>query len=200
MTVMPDSCDGHFRSDRRLKVLSLWIALVLLIANGMAWAGAFEPVGPTYAVEPVLEPSLADLRNRLREGSHGGERFELSVTDQEAASSIAWFLSNHPEIPFRSPRIAFHPGEVEAWGLATVVGLRLSIHGRATMTLENGLPVVRLTELGVAGAPVPGFVLEVIQGEFYRQVDLSNRPMPVVFETLELREGEAVASGVIRSD
>lgn len=181
-----------------LRPLNLWIALALLAANGLAWAGAFAPTGPTYTVEPVLEPSLADLHNRLREGSHSGERFELNVTDQEAANSIAWFLDNNPEIPFRDPRIAFHPGEVEAWGVATVAGVRLSIHGRATMRLENGIPVVRLTHLGVAGAPVPGFILQMIQDEFYKQADLSNRPMPVVFETLELREGEAVATGTIR--
>ena len=181
-----------------LKPLNLWIALVLLVANGLAWAGAFAPVGPTYAVEPLLEPSLADLRDRLREGGHSGERFELDVTGQEAANSIAWFLGNHPEIPFRDPRIAFHPGEIESWGVATVAGLRVSIHGQATMRLENGIPAVRLADLGVAGAPVPGFILAAIQDEFYKQVDLSNRPMPVVFETLELREGEALASGTIR--
>jgi len=45
---------------------------------------------------------------------------------------------------------------------------------------------------------VPGFVLEVVQDAIYEQVDLSNRKLPVIFETLELREGEAVASGTIR--
>ncbi|MCX7681284.1 MAG: hypothetical protein N2508_04855 [Anaerolineae bacterium] len=192
-----DSDGGHFRSDRRLRTLSLMFALVLLVANGLAWAGAFEPVGPTYPVEPVLESGLAELRDKLRAGGHGGERFELHITDQEAANSIAWFLSNHPEIPFREPRIAFHPNEVEAWGVTTVLGLRLSIHGRATMTLEHGIPIVRLTDLGVAGAPVPSFILETIQDEFYRQVDLSDRQMPIVFETMELREGEAIATGTI---
>jgi hypothetical protein len=32
----------------------------------------------------------------------------------------------------------------------------------------------------------------------YEQVDLSNRELPVIFETLELWENEAVASGTIR--
>jgi hypothetical protein len=181
-----------------LKPINLWIALALLAANGLAWATALEPSGPAYTTEPVLEPSLDDLRIRLREGGHSGERFELSVTDQEAAESIAWFLGNHPEIPFHHPRIEFHPNQVEAWGDVEVLGLRLSIHGRATMVLENDIPVVTLTDVGVAGAPVPGFVLEAIQDAVYEQVDLSNRQMPVIFETLELREGEAVASGTIR--
>jgi len=30
------------------------------------------------------------------------------------------------------------------------------------------------------------------------QVDLSHRELPVIFETLELRKGEAVTSGTIR--
>jgi hypothetical protein len=175
-----------------LQLLNLWIALALLAANGLSWATALEPSGPVYTADPVLEPSLDDLRTRLREGGHSGERFEFSVTGQGVAESIAWFLSIHPEIPFRRPRIEFHPDEVE------VLGLRLSIHGRATMVLENGIPVVTLTDIRVAGAPVPGFVLQAVQDAVYEQVDLSNRQLPVIFETLELREGEAVASGMIR--
>jgi hypothetical protein len=181
-----------------LQPLNLWIALALLAANGLAWATALEPIGPVYTADPVLEPSLDDLRTRLREGGHSGERFDLSVTGQEAAESIAWFLSIHPEIPFRHPRIEFHPDEVEAWGEVEVLGLRLSIHGQATMALENGIPVVTLTDIRVAGAPVPGFVLEAVQDAVYEQVDLSNRELPVIFEALELCEGEAVASGTIR--
>ena len=175
-----------------------WIILALLTANGIAWSTTLEPSGPTYTAEPVLEPSLDDLRVRLREGGHSGERFDLTVTGTEAAQGIAWFIGNHPEIPFRHPRIEFHPDEVQAWGNAELLGLRLSIHGQATMVLENGVPVVTLTDIKVAGAPVPGFVLDAVQDAIYDQVDLSNRELPVIFETLELREGEVVASGTFR--
>ena len=180
------------------KPINLWIALALLAANGLAWAGALSPSGPVYVAEPVLEPDLADLRDRLREGGHSGERFTLNVTGQEAAESIAWFLGNHPEIPFEHPRVQFHPDVVESWGEVEVLGLRLSIHGQATMVLEDGIPIVTLTDISVAGAPVPGFVLAAVQDAVYEQVDLSNRELPVIFETLELREGEAVAGGTIR--
>ncbi|MEA3341169.1 MAG: hypothetical protein U9R15_14495 [Chloroflexota bacterium] len=45
---------------------------------------------------------------------------------------------------------------------------------------------------------MPGFVLEAVQDAVYEQVDLSNRELPVIFKTLELRAGETVASGAIR--
>lgn len=183
---------------RALRSPHLYIALILTVANILAWTVALRPAIPLYQAQPILEPDLADLRARLIEGGHSGETFELHITDREAADTIAWFLDRHSEVPFRDPQIAFHPGEIEAWGVATVLGLRLSIHGRATMRLEDGIPIVHLTQLGVAGAPVPGFVLQAIQDAVYRQVDLSNRPLPVAFTSLEIREGEMVATGVIR--
>ncbi len=181
-----------------LKRTNLLVAVVLLTANGLAWVTAFSSGGPAYVAEPILAPSLDDLRTRLIEGGHSGERFEVHVTDREAAESIAWFLDKRPEVPFRRPRIAFHPDGLDAWGEVEILGLKLSIHGWATMVLENGIPIVTLTELEVAGAPVPGFVLEAIQDAVYEQVDLSNRQLPIIFETLELKEGEVVASGTIR--
>jgi hypothetical protein len=180
------------------KPINLWIALALLVANGLAWATALASGGPAYVAEPILAPSLDDLRTRLIEGGHSGERFEVHVTDREAADSIAWFLDKRPEVPFRHPRIAFHSNGLDAWGEVDILGLKLSIHGWATMVLENGIPIVTLTDLEVAGAPVPGFVLEAIQNAVYEQVDLSNRQLPIVFETLELREGEVIAGGTIR--
>jgi hypothetical protein len=180
---------------RRIDVL---VALALLAANGLAWTTALASSGPSYIAEPILEPSLDDLRNRLIEGGHSGEPFELHITDREAAESIAWAINESPDIPFRNPRIAIHPDVIEAWGEAKVLGLKLSIHIWATVVLEDGIPTFTITDLKVAGAPVPGFVLEAVQDAVYEQVDLSNRKLPVIFETLELREGEAVASGTIR--
>jgi hypothetical protein len=78
------------------------------------------------------------------------------------------------------------------------MGLELSIYSQATMVLEDDIPIVTLTDLKVAGAPVPNFVVAAVQDAVYEQVDLSNRRLPTIFETLELHEGEVTASGVIR--
>ncbi len=180
-----------------LRSPNLWVPVLLLIANGIAWLSALAS-GEPYVVEPRLEPGLADLRARLDEGGHSGEPFTLVVTDQEAAETIAWYLARHPRIPFARPRVAFHPGVVEAWGEAHVAGLRVGLHGRARIVLQDGVPVVTVEELGMAGLSVPGFVRQRIQQEVDAQLDLSDRRLPVIITRFELEEGQAVIEGTIR--
>ena len=67
---------------------NLWFALLLLLANGAAWARALSPQDPAMVVQPRLEPDLAALRDRLIEGDHSGESFRIEVTDQEAAEHL----------------------------------------------------------------------------------------------------------------
>ena len=183
---------------RTLKNPSFWIALLLLVANGVAWAYALAPEGPAVVVEPRLEPDIADLRQRLIEGGHSGEPFSLEVTDQEAAETIAWYLSRHPNIPFREPQVAIDPEGIVAWGVAEIAGLRVGLHGRARIVLQDGVPIVTVEDLGMAGLSVPGFVRRRIQQEVDAQFDLSGRQLPVIITRFELTEGQAVVEGSIR--
>ncbi len=185
------------RVFRWLNKPNLWILAVLLIANGVAWAGAMAP-GEARVVEPRLAPDLADLRARLIEGGHSGESFTVVVTDREAEETIAWYLSRHPRVPFANPRVEIHPEVVEAWGQAHVAGLRVGLHGRARIVLRDGVPVVTVEELGMAGLSVPGFVRQRIQQEVDAQLNLSDTELPVVITRFELTEGQAVIEGTIR--
>ncbi len=176
---------------------SLWILGLLLLANAIAWASALAP-SEARVVEARLEPDLADLRERLIEGGHSGEPFTIVVTNQEAEETIAWYLERNPRVPFANPRVAIHPGVIEAWGEAHVAGLRVGLHGRAHIVLRGGTPLVTVQELGMAGLSVPGFVRQRIQQEVDAQFDLSNRQLPVIISRFELNEGQAIVEGTIR--
>jgi hypothetical protein len=76
--------------SRSLRNLNLWIVAALLVANGLAWALTFTARGPAHVVEPKLDPDLADLRERLIEGTHRGEPFETTVTNLEAEQTLTW--------------------------------------------------------------------------------------------------------------
>lgn len=182
---------------RTLKSLSFWFALVLLAANGAAWAYALAPQGPAVEVQGRLEPGLADLRDRLIEGGHSGEPFKLEITDQEAAETIAWYLERHPRIPFDEPQVFITVQGVAAKGVAEIAGLRVALTGRAHIVLHDGVPSVTLRDLDVAGVAVPGFVRERIQAEIDAQFSLA-QDLPVLIEAFVLEEGKATVQGTIR--
>jgi len=176
---------------------NLWIVILLLAANGAAWTFALTPQ-TTRVVEPRLEPDLADLRQKLIEGGHSGERFTIVITDQETEETIAWYLQGHPDVPFANPRVQIHPGYVEAWGEARLAGLRIDLHGRARVELRDEKPVVIIEELGLAGLVVPDAVRQRIQQELDAQFDLGDQQLPVILTRFELQEGQAVIEGTIR--
>ena len=176
---------------------SWWFAAVLLLVNGVAWAYALAPGGAVVTVEPQLAPDLADLRARLSEGGHGGESFRVEVTDEEAAQTIAWYLSNHPRIPFRSPQVSMIPGDISATGVAEIAGLRVPLRGNARVVLHAGVPEVTLVDLDVGGVAIPAFVRARIQSEIDAQFALAHN-LPVSIERFDLKEGKAIVEGVIR--
>ena len=182
---------------RMLRNPSLWLALVLLVANGAAWAYALAPEGPAVEVSPRLEPGLADLRDRLREGGHSGEPFNLEITDQEAAETIAWYLDGRPNIPFGEPVVTITAGGVAARGVAEIAGLQVGLSGEAAIELVDGVPIVTLGDLDVAGVAVPRFVRDRIQAEIDAQFRLAQN-LPVRIDTVRLEEGRATVEGVIR--
>jgi hypothetical protein len=176
---------------------NLWFALLLLLANGAAWAHALSPQGPTMVVQPRLEPDLATLRERLIEGGHSGEPFRVEVTDQEAAETVAWYLERHPSIPFSEPQVFITPGEIQARGVAQIAGLRVGLTGTAQLQLRDGVPYITLVDLNVAGVAVPGFVQARIQDEIDAQFALT-QDLPVQIDEWLPEERKATVRGTIR--
>jgi hypothetical protein len=170
---------------------------MLLVANGLMWAYALGPEGPAIEVEPRLEPDLADLRERLIEGGHSGESFTIEITDQEAAETIAWYLKPRPNIPFRDPQVFITPDGVAATGVAEIAGLRVGLTGEAHIVLDDGVPIVKLGDLDVAGVGVPGFVRGQIQAQIDAQFALAQN-LPVIIDELVLEKGMATIRGTIR--
>ena len=181
---------------RILASLNFWIALVLLAANGAAWAYALAPEGPPVKAVPRLESDLAALRQKLREGGHNGEPYTVELTDQEAAETVAWYLEGHPNVPFRDPQVSIRPDGVTASGVAEVFGLRIGVSGRAMIRLRDGAPLITVEDLHLAGVAVPGFVRERIQAEIDTQFGLM-QDLPVTIDEIKLEEGKATISGKI---
>jgi hypothetical protein len=176
--------------------LNLWIALGLLLANGLAWLNSTPVVLPPE-VEPRLDPQIAVIREKMWSGQASGESFSIVITEQMAAEGIAWFLMRHPEVPFSHPQVEIDAQGVTGRGLAHVFGLRTPVYGRATITLRQGVPVITIQQINIAGANVPDFVLSAIQAEVEAQLNASQR-LPIILSRLELSDGMLSAEGIYR--
>jgi len=181
---------------RLLRARNLWIALGLLLFNGLAWLGAASDAD-LVEVEPRLHPEIVAIREKLWSGEAAGEPFSIVLTEQMSAEGIAWFLARHPEVPFSHPQVEIDPQGVTGRGVAHVLGLRTPVHGRAGIALRDGTPVVTIQELGIAGATAPAFVLSAIQSEIEAQFDLSGR-LPMYITRLELGEGTITVEGTFK--
>jgi hypothetical protein len=173
---------------------NFWIAGLLLTANLLAWiavAGRVELV----AVRPYLHPEIAEIRQHWQKRDAVGQTFSLTVTDQMAAETIAWFIEGRPNLPFSHPYVRIQPDGVAAGGLIYVMGLRTPVSGRATVRLVDGKPVGTVQEIKVSGAGAPAFVLDAVARAQTVYDDLN---LPILLTRLELREGEALIEGIYR--
>ncbi|MCL4265729.1 MAG: hypothetical protein KJ069_21125 [Anaerolineae bacterium] len=179
---------------RFLASKNLWIMLVLLLANGFAWLLVAGRVDWAKAA-PILHPEIAEVRAHWRARDAIGEPFQLVITDQIAAETIAWFIEPRPNLPFSHPQVEIHPDGVVGRGLLHVGGLRTPVYGRATVTLIDGKPVGQIQELGMGGATAPDFLVEMVARA---QSAYDSLQLPIELTRLELREGEVIVEGVYR--
>jgi len=176
---------------------NFWIALVLLAVNLLAWLGA-PPGWDLIEVEPRIDPEIDAIRHRVDSKQASGERFEIVISNQEAAETIAWYLDRNPSVPFSHPWVEFRPDGITGRGLAHVLGLRTPVQGEVAVSLRNGTPVFSVQDLGVAGVMAPGVVVDAIRHEVDRQLDFEHRQLAIEITRLELGEGFILIEGVIR--
>ena len=183
---------------KRLKQLfshkNLFIALVLLLANGWVWASVAG--AELLAVEPILHPDVATVRAHWQARDAVGESFSIRVNERETMETITWFIAPRPNLPFSHPQVEFlGNNEVVGGGKVHVLGLEMVVNGRATIELINGKPIATIHELRVGNAKAPAAVVSLVdqaQG-IYDQLSL-----PIEITRIEILEGEAIIEGVYR--
>ncbi len=173
------------------------VVIVLLIAaNLFAWARLLSTAVAPYEVEPLRDPEIVALLERIRSGeAESGEEWVVHLTEQEAEQTIAWYLERYPQIPFAHPHVEIAPDYVFGEGDATLAGLRVHVSGKARVTLdEEGLPEVEILELSL---PLPPSIRRALEREIQVQLHRADL-LPVRFTSADWREGEVTVRGYIR--
>lgn len=177
---------------------NIWIGAVLIGLNLFAWFVAFGRGGiddEWVIAEPTLHPEIAEIRANWQSGDAAGESFRITVTDQMAMETIAWFVEPPPDLPFSTPQVRIHEGYVEGGGVLKLAGLQMPVLGRANVWLENGKVTGEVTSLTVSGAAAPRIVVQATDQAKAIYDDLS---FPIEITYMELREGEVYLEGVYR--
>ena len=173
---------------------NLLIALVLLLANGFAWFTVSTE--ELTAVDPILHPDVAAVRQHWQARDTVGETFQIRVNELETMQTITWFIAPRSNIPFSHPQIQFlGNNRVIGGGYVRVMGLETAVSGRATISVINGKPIATIHELrvGNAQAPAPIVTLVAQAQTLYDQLSL-----PIEITRLEILDGEAIIEGVYR--
>jgi hypothetical protein len=174
--------------------LNLWIALAVVFANLFAWAQLLLAVTNPHVVDPVMDPEVRALLDYIRSGDHAGETWEVTLTELEAEQTITWYLNRYPQIPFAYPEVHISPDSVSGEGDVIITGLHFHVSGEASVTLQDGLPVVEILDLSL---PLPGSMQEAIEQEIQKQLRRAEL-LPVRFTSAEWGNGVVVVKGVIR--
>lgn len=148
-------------------------------------------------IEPRLSAQLAELRERLKAGTHRGDTFEVTVTNRELEEAIAWYLERHPDIPFGNPQVSIDPDAIEARAETQLCSMRLPISGRASVFLHDGVPIVAVEHLQMGKAGLPDFILLQIEDQLNKRLTMREEDLPVTLQEVELEEGQLSVRGKI---
>jgi hypothetical protein len=167
-------------------------------------AGRFEEdymadeTGAEGAAEPRLTRELAELRDRVKAGTHHGESFELTVTDAEVEETLAWYAERHSTTPFPEAKVSITTEGIELSGEARLGGLRATIRGWADVYLQDGIPSISITELKMGKGELPDFLRFELEEQLNRQLALREDVLPLIFDEIDLQQGRLTVRGRIR--
>jgi hypothetical protein len=171
-----------------------WVGALFVLANLFTWAQVLMAVIQPHVVEPIKDPEVEALLSYIASGEHSGETWQVTLTELEAEQTITWYLKKYPQIPFAYPQVRITPEYVSGEGDVIITGLRIHVGARVTVSLKDGLPVVKILSLSL---PFPQSVQDAVEQEIQRGL-LRAEELPVRFTSAEWDDGVVVVRGTIR--
>jgi hypothetical protein len=154
--------------------------------------------GSGSGTEPQLSGQLVQLMERLKSGTHGGEPFELALTDEELEEALAWYSREHSSFPLVDAQISLGADGIEVKGEARVGATRMPLIARADVSVNEGVPAITVNEIQVGEMGLPDFIRFELEDQLNRFVALSRDRVPLLIDELELSDGQLAVRGTIR--
>ena len=178
--------------------VNVWVAVLLLGANGWAWLRS-AATSNLPEVPPIIHPGVDELRRNWNSGEVIGQPFSVTVTDEETAQTIMWFVAPRPSIPLSRPQVRLTPSEISGRAVMVIGGLQVEVFGRGMVRLVNGRPIIDVYEVGVGNANMPAFVMAALQSQVDQaQATYDQLALPIELTKLEIGEGWMTIEGVYK--
>jgi hypothetical protein len=154
--------------------------------------------GSGKRTEPQLSEQLVQFMEKLKSGTHSGERFELALTDEELEEAVAWYSLEHSSFPLGDARMSIRADSIEISGEARLGSAHLPLTARADVSVNEGVPVIAVNEIRLGEMGLPGFIRFELEDRLNRFLALRRDELPVLVEELELLDGRLTVRGSVR--
>jgi len=161
-------------------------------------APALPELTPTPLV--VIDPSLTDRASLEQQfwTAQAGQQLVLRLHDDHLTRQVAAYLAGQPETTYRNVTVRFTPGVVELAGQVNVLGLWAPATVRAQVTVSDCRPAADITSLAVGGLLTPRWARDYVADLVYDALDRYPDDLPICLESVEVRQGEAIVTGIKR--
>jgi hypothetical protein len=159
---------------------------------------ALPGLTPTPLV--VADPSLTDRASLEQQfwAAQPGQRLVLRLHDDHLTRQAAAYLAAQPETTYRNVTVRFTPGLVELDGQVNVLGLWAPATVRGQVTVGDCRPAAEITSLAVGGLLTPRWARDYVADLIYDALDRYPDDLPICLESVEVRQGEAIVTGIKR--
>ena len=174
---------------------------LLAVANLLLGVGLFAIRSPVKAVAvaappPELPAQIQDLQARM-DGNHKDQPFTLTLTDADLTAAVAVYLASTSDVPFTDVRITVRRTEIEVNARSSDTPIVVPVRVKLTAAVANGRPELKVRDVSLGSAGLPGFVTDQVIQQANASLDLSNYDLGVTLQSITLGDGVVTVTGKI---
>jgi hypothetical protein len=179
-------------------------AATATLPGGRLPAATATPPGGRPPATPALpattQPELTtvdQISQAIANGQHD-QRFRIVITQQEISDELAAYLQSNPNMAFSNISVQLQPGVAIINGAAQLMGASIGFKASTTIVIVSGRPRLKVTQIELGGALMPGAIKDLIGQMIEQQADLPIlADLPVVITQVDIQAGQVVVIGSI---
>ena len=144
--------------------------------------------------QPQLPPQVESLQAQIAQG-HSSEPYTLTLSSDELTTLAGQYLASHPDVPFTQVQVSIDGKNLVVTGVTKGLPLTLPVRVLVRVGAKDGVPWAQIEDVSLGKVPVPGVLRDQILREVNHYLDVSQYPLPVSVDSLELGTASVKISG-----